>query len=272
MLIKKYKAPAAEKMLEIIELLSRENKYFSVTEISNRLEITSNSVFRIMKELEDKHYVERNSQDSTYQLTSKLYFLGSSIGNRLSLNSIAEASLTRLRELTRETVMLSRLGRNGSTLLIHQLESPEPIKFVSEFGVEYPSHCSALGKSMLAFSSPNQVNLYLEHNDLLPVTRHTITQHSQFLLELEAVRTQGWASDMEESCEGLRCVGAPIFNPHGEVEGAIGISGPIFRMSKQNIKLYAEAVMKESEYISEMLGYQKETASVHQEFKQKTQR
>ncbi|WP_281890605.1 IclR family transcriptional regulator [Paenibacillus sp. YYML68] len=256
MLIKKYKAPAAEKMLDIIELLTKENKYFSVTEISQRLGLTSNSVFRIMKELEDKEYIERNAQDSTYQLTAKLYFLGSSIGNRLSLHSIAAPSMERLSELTRETTLLTRLGTRGTTLLLHQLESPEPVKFLSAVGVEYASHCSALGKSMLAFSSPTLVDAYLEHHDLQPVTRHTITEREAFLKELEAVRQLGWATDMEESCEGLRCIGAPIRNPHGEVEGAIGISGPIFRMSKNHIRRYAELVMQEARYISELLGYQ----------------
>ncbi|WP_281890624.1 IclR family transcriptional regulator [Paenibacillus sp. YYML68] len=253
--VKKYKAPAAEKMLDILELMAKENKYFSVTEISQRLAITPNSVFRIMKELEEKKYIQKNPLDSSYQLTGKLYYLGSSIGNRIALRNVAEQSMHTLRDATRETTLLTKVGSYGRTLVVEQLESLEPIKFLSTVGLEYPSHTSALGKAMLAFSPSSLVEQYVENNELNPVTRASISEAAALREELEFVHKRGYATDLEESCEGLRCIGAPIFNATGEIEGAIGISGPIFRMSETTIRRYSELVMEQALHISELLGY-----------------
>jgi IclR family KDG regulon transcriptional repressor len=250
---KKYKAPAAEKMLDILELMAKENKYFSVAEISSRLSITSNSVFRIMKELEEKKYIQKNPIDSSYQLTAKLYYLGSSIGNRIALKNVAEGSIHMLRDTTRETTLLTKLGSYGRTLVVDQLESLEAIKFLSTVGLEYPSHTSAMGKAMQAFSSPSLLQQYIENNELCAPTSSSIADQSK--MELELIRSKGYATDIEESCEGLRCIGAPIFNATGEVEGAIGISGPIFRMSKENMKKYSKIVLEQAHHISELLGY-----------------
>jgi DNA-binding IclR family transcriptional regulator len=151
---------STEKMLDIVDLLSKETKFFSVAEISSRLGISSNSVFRVLKELEGKQFIERNPQDSSYQLTNKLYYLGRSIGNRVTLTGIAQRSMERLHELTRETVLLSQLGTTGSTLLLGQLDSPESVKFISNVGEEYFSRSSALGKAMLAFSDPKLVEAF----------------------------------------------------------------------------------------------------------------
>ncbi|MGG1554055.1 IclR family transcriptional regulator [Paenibacillus ferrarius] len=255
MTTKKYKAPAAEKMLDILELMAMENKFFSVSEISQRLSITSNSVFRIMKELEEKKYIQKNPLDSSYQLTGKLYYLGSSIGNRIALRNVAEQSMQMLRDVTRETTLLTKLGSYGRTLVVQQLESLEPIKFLSTVGLEYPSHTSALGKAMLAFSSDSLINQYVEKNELTPTTPASITSPSRLREDLELIRKRGYATDLEESCEGLRCIGAPIFNATGEIEGAIGISGPIFRMSESSITRFSALVMEQAQHISELLGF-----------------
>ncbi|MFR9708116.1 IclR family transcriptional regulator [Paenibacillus sp. MB22_1] len=253
---KKYKAPAAEKVLDILELMARENKPFSVTEISNTLSITTNSVFRILKELEEKRYIQKKETDSTYQLTGKLYYLGSSIANRITLKQVAEPSMRALRDETRETTLLTKPGSFGTTLVLDQLESLEPIKFLSTVGLEYPSHTSALGKAMLAFS-PDQLELYLAHHDLQPATSASITDPSKLRDEIAQIRIQGYALDMEESCEGLRCIGVPIINATGQLEGAIGVSGPIFRMSKKTIDRYIQLALQYSQVISEQLGYRR---------------
>jgi IclR family KDG regulon transcriptional repressor len=242
-------------MLDILELMAKENKYFSVTEISYRLSITPNSVFRIMKELEEKNYIQKNSVDSSYQLTGKLYYLGSSIGNRIKLKNVAEQSMHVLRDQTRETTLLTKLGSYGRTLVVDQLESLEAIKFISTVGLEYPSHTSAMGKMMLALSPENIVTQYIENNELSAATPASISDPTILKQELESIKTTGFATDIEESCEGLRCIGAPIFNAAGEIEGAIGISGPIFRMSKSNMNRYSKLVVEQARHISEHLGY-----------------
>ena len=71
---KKYSAPAAKKVMEILEVLACGNKNYTVTELSQLLSVSSNSVFRIMKELEPKNYVVKNHSDSRDSMSPR-YFL-----------------------------------------------------------------------------------------------------------------------------------------------------------------------------------------------------
>ena len=92
-----YSAPAARKAICLLELMATEDKPFSVTELATRLDVTVNSVFRILKELETLQYIVKNESDSTYTLTAKLYYLGISLSSRISLKHSAQPFLTRLR-------------------------------------------------------------------------------------------------------------------------------------------------------------------------------
>ena len=148
-----YSAPAARKAICLLELMATEDKPFSVTELATRLDVTVNSVFRILKELETLQYIVKNESDSTYTLTAKLYYLGISLSSRISLKHSAQPFLTRLREETHETVLLTTFGQHYATLIVDQQISSEPIKFISTAGLEYASYSSAMGKAMLAFKS-----------------------------------------------------------------------------------------------------------------------
>lgn len=252
----KYKAPAARKVLDILELMANENKSFTVSEISNKLDITSNSTFRIMVELESKGYVNKNIIDSSFQLTSRLYYLGNLIADRIALKSLAESSLKSLSTETKETTILAKFGEAYSTLIIDRVVSSEPIKFVPEIGHEYMSHASAMGKCMLAYIEPSKLEVFMQQNDFISLTQNTITIKDTFYRELEKIRTQAFAYDMEESSIGLRCIAAPIFSRSKEIEGCIAISGPTFRITDNQLKPYRDAVKKEAIYISKLLGYQ----------------
>ena len=72
---------------------------------------------------------------------------------------------------------------------------------------------------------------------------------------LERVRAQGFAIDDGEDEEGIRCVGAPIFDHTGRVAAAISVSGPAFRLADARLQELANFVMEAGEAISKKLGY-----------------
>lgn len=165
-----------------------ENHPFSVTELASRLNIPVNSVFRILKELENRKYLEKDHTNSTYTLTGKLYYMGNVIGSRISLKAAAQHYLRKFWEHTNETVILTVFGSDYSTLIFDQLISTEPIKFVSTIGIEFSSYSSAMGKAMLAFLPPEELKQYLQNVEMKPVTPYTITSPVLLAKELEEVQ------------------------------------------------------------------------------------
>ena len=80
---------------------------------------------------------------------------------------------------------------------------------------------------------------------------------SAYLEELERVRKLGYAMDNEEELNGVICIGAPIFNYTGYPCGAIWISGPKDRLSKEVVRASADCIRKVAQTISLALGYSK---------------
>ena len=123
-------------------------------------------------------------------------------------------------------------------------------------GARIPTHCSALGKAMLAFLPEERLVSIVKDKGLPRRTENTITDYEELKKHLQLIREQGYAFDDEENEKGVRCVGAPIRDQNGKVNAAISISVPSIRI-RTDILLttlkdqVAETAMK----ISQKLGY-----------------
>lgn len=252
----KYSAPAVRKVLDMLELMSKNDKSYSLSEIVDVLSISSNSAFRIFKELEAKGYVEKDGDDCTYELTPKLYYLGNSIRNRVSVVRTVYPYMKRILRYTNESVLFTKLDHNYNTIVVDQLESMEPIKFISTIGVAYDSYCSAMGKVMLAMLSKEELDGYFDTHPLVSKTPNTITNKDTLLAELKQIRERGIAYDLEENMQGLSCIAAPIFSSTGVLEGSIGISGLSFRITEELFPLYTKYIKEQAVLVSSVLGYE----------------
>src|SRR5690606_1909318 len=73
-------------------------------------------------------------------------------------------------------------------------------------------------------------------------TPATVTDPRALTLELERVRTEGYATTDEEFEEGLSAAAAPVYAADGEVIAAIGISGPSYRLDARALRELAPVV------------------------------
>jgi IclR family acetate operon transcriptional repressor len=77
----------------------------------------------------------------------------------------------------------------------------------------------------------------------------------QFRQELDKIRRQGYAVDDEEAVQGARCVSAPILNSDHEPIAAVSVSGPVTRVSPNQVAALAEAVRDAASAISTAMGF-----------------
>lgn len=115
-------------------------------------------------------------------------------------------------------------------------------------------HASSVGKAILAFSDPHKVNQILKKG-LQRYTSKTITSPNVLLAHLEEIRDLGYAVDDGENEEGIRCIGAPIFDYTGKVIGSVSVSGSTITVVPERVEYLAQKVMKCAEKISEKMGY-----------------
>jgi len=119
----------------------------------------------------------------------------------------------------------------------------------SRIGKRIPLHSTAVGKEMLAFQSPEEIERLLKDYQFTQHTANTITDKEILLRELKKVRQQGYAVDNQENEQGVRCIAVPIRNFDNKVIAAISISTLVSRV---NVRDYL--LMREGSELSRRMG------------------
>lgn len=245
---------SVDRSLSILELLADYEEGLGTTEIGERLDLHKSTVHRLLGTLIYKGYVEQLEDSKKYKTTYKLYELGSRLLVKKDLLSVSKKYSKELMEEINEVVHL--VVRDGIySVYIDKVEADNTIRMASTIGRRSTLYSTSVGKAMLAFMDPKEVEEIWKASQIEKFTTYTIDNYNDFLEELERVRKLGYAEDNEENEMGVRCLGAPIFNLRGEVEGAISISGPTIRVTKAKMKKIGPIVRKYADEISRELGY-----------------
>src|SRR5262249_16741043 len=114
---------------------------------------------------------------------------------------------------------------------------------------------TAVGKAIMAFLPEERVEDAVQKHGLRPLTRKTVSTLVELKARLEQIRKRGYAIDDEENEEGVCCVGAVVRGFEGEPVAAISVSGPTFRLGKENIAMIARSVIAAADGLSRQLGF-----------------
>lgn len=240
------------KGLTVLERVAASNEPRGVTELSEELQLTKSNVHRILKTLEAAGYLARDETTRRYSLTMKLWELGLGIVSKMDIRIEATPCLKSLSELTKESVHLSLLD-GSDVIYIDKVDSLEPVQAYSHVGGRAPAHCVATGKALLAWQSAS--DLEQRSKNLQSFSEHTITEPARFLSEMEQIRKQGFAVNLGEWRDSVWGIAAAIRGARGTVVGAVGISGPKFRIKERGVDTYIEPVKETAAEISKRLGY-----------------
>lgn len=243
-----------DRALSILEVLSDYSKGLGVTEISEKVDLHKSTVYRLLATLIYKGYVVQDLETNKYGITLKLFELGSKKVESMDLLGASKEYTKKLMESVNEVVHL--VVRDGNEIVyIDKVEANNTIRMASRIGRRSPMYCTSVGKAILAHLPEKEVEEIWGSSRIEKLTDLTIIDLEDMKKELDKVRVKGYGIDNEENEIGVRCVGAPIFNRHGEIEGAISISGPTLRVKEKDVKEIAKEVMKYAKLISKELGY-----------------
>jgi len=248
-----------ERVATIFDAMAQSAQGISLKELSAKVDLPKGTTHRLLSSLAYFGYVRQASESKNYHLGFKLVELGNRLLDQLDLRAQARPFLVNLCKRTKETVHLVVLDQNEA-LYIDKVESDEKpggLQMVSRVGLRVSTHCSSVGKVLLAHLSDQQLHALIKEDGLEKRTENTIIDPGKLKRHLKVVRQQGYAIDDEENEKGIRCVGAPVLNQQGQVIAAISISGPTVRMTKKIIqKTLQNEVIRTALDISRELGYQ----------------
>lgn len=253
-----YAIQAVSNALALLEAFAGEEE-LGVTELSTRLDLHKNSVFRLLATLEQAGYVEQCPRTERYRLGSRCLEIGQSFTRNRSLLRQARPLLEDLARETGEAVHLATL-RDFEVVHLDGEAGDRLVQTKLRIGHRLPAHCTALGKVLVGCAPKGLQEIYdrevVSAGRLEGRTPASVTDPAKLLEHLRMVGGQGWATDIDECEVGVTCAAAPVFDAAGQVTAALSISGPSFRLALDALlSKTLPAVVAAAERLSDRLGY-----------------
>ena len=239
----------------IMEEVARNRDGISLAELSKRVGLHNSTTFHLVRTMVSLGYIRQIKDDKRYRIGRPLFALAASALDEIEMVSLATPVLEDLSRETGESGHFAvRMG--DSVVVIARTAAPGAFQLTERVGVVRPAHCTALGKVILAALSSDQLERFLDRAELVPVTPKSIVDRGALSKDIEEVRASGIAFDDGEFNPEVRCVAVPIKDFTGQVVGAIGISGPIWRLSIQALQSRARIVQASAKRLSAAFGHQ----------------
>lgn len=203
----------------ILDAFDGTSPVLSLSELAARTGLPKSTVHRFAEQLLELGWFERAT--GGYRVGMRLFEVGGLADRR---NRLRDKAVSHLHALSAATQCAAHLGVLDAGQVVYLEKLPvRGLTLPTRDGGRMPAHCTALGKVMLAFAGPREVEAVIA-SGLEPRTPATIVDADGLRAELEAVRRRGVAYDREEACPGVACVAAPI-RGSGRAIGAVSATG-----------------------------------------------
>jgi DNA-binding IclR family transcriptional regulator len=245
--------------MRLLKAFSEDEVEIGISALAKRLGIAKSTAHRLATTLLAEGLLEQEPESGKYRLGVALFRLGALVRRRMEVSNEARPYLYALREAINESVHLAILD-GAEIMYVYHLECTHAIRSRSDLGMRKLAHATAEGQAILAFQPP-EVIVCVVAGGLKAYTPKTVTSPDKFLKALAAVRQRGCAIEDEESEIGMVCVAAPIRDDTGAVVAALGIAGPVTRLSKRTVAGIVPQVIATANQVSSRLGYRPRAAS-----------
>lgn len=233
-----YKAPAIEKAFQLLRAIAQSQKSLGIAELAKRLEYSKSTTHGLV------HALLREGALTQGPGGRKL-FLGPTIAELLfsnwhqeKVNALAQPILDHIRDRVNETVILGARIRDR-VLIIASAEPSDSLKISVPVGSTIPLVAGAVGKALLSGEKRDQITRLIHEQGLPNFTPRSKTTFEDYLAELDQVRHQGYAIDIEEYIPGIGAVAVALNNRRG-LPTAVWVVGISTNLMTQKMNRIAE--------------------------------
>ncbi len=247
-----------ERAFGILEHIARHRDGITLAELCKSVGLHSSTTFHLVKTMVQLGYASQHAESKRYKIGRKVFSLAASSLDERELVTRATPVLELLSTRTSESAHFA-IRSGADVVVVAKTEGAGMFQLVDRAGVVRPANATALGKVLLAALTPAELDRYLENRKLPRFTPKTIVERESLIAELEQVRRNEIAFDDGEFDAEVRCVAVPVYDFLGRVAGAIGVSGPMWRLSLQSLQEKSRHVRQSASELSAELGYRGES-------------
>ncbi|ETF02761.1 IclR family transcriptional regulator [Advenella kashmirensis W13003] len=232
-----HRVKTALRVIEIIEIFSREQKPLSLSELARELNAPASSCLALVRTLLSLGYLYETARRQGYYPTGRLLAMAQRITKADPVLERLYPSLRELCAITGETVVLAKLTSLNTVLYLDVIASENPIHYVAVAGEQKEIHANSLGKALFsALDEPAQLAL-LDKLTFNKRNNRTLITREAFLEDIRQGREKGLFTNLGESMIDVGAIAWPVTVSGGQY--AISIAGPLYRI-EANLQNHAQ--------------------------------
>jgi DNA-binding IclR family transcriptional regulator len=221
-----YIAPPVQRAVRLIRHVAEGNPVLNMSETAKALKINRTTLLRLLHTLEAEGFVEKRPSGAGYQVGLSFLEVGARALFSQDLVQVAVPVLTRLAEGLGLSAHLGVLDGTDVLYLVRQTPNT-PLASNIRVGSRLPAHATSMGRMILAFMSPVELDRLYAGKELARYSDHTATTLQALRAKVEKDRIAGIAWSEAHFERGIGSAAVAVFDFSNAPIGAINVSGPV---------------------------------------------
>ena len=238
----------------LLECVAQAPNGLGLTELGRKVGLHSSTTFNLARTLVGLGYLAQSAEDKRYRIGRSLLCLAANAIDDVFLADRAKGVMESLSRASGETSTFA-VWSGTNVIALARTNGSGAFQLTDRIGGVRPAHATATGRILLAALPSDRFEDYLAHADLQRFTPATITDPDELRADVARVRKSGMALDAAHFHADVCCIAVPVLDFRGATIGAMGLSGPVERMTARARTRHAGRLMEAARALSAELGY-----------------
>jgi DNA-binding IclR family transcriptional regulator len=240
-----YPITSVDNALRLIRLFN-DRDTLRLTDACSYLGVAHSTAHRLLAMLIHHGFVQQDAQTRTYRPGPTLLEIGLAVVEKSDFRSKARPALVELVDQFNETVHLMTL-EGTRVRYVDAVESTRALRVAPRTGSLLPAHCTSGGKALLAELPDERIRMmYADPAAIVPQTDRSVSSVPLLIAALDEVRANGYATNYEESEEGVGSVAIALRDAGGTALAAVAVAVPTTRLSQDKRREIASALIDQA--------------------------
>ncbi|MDV6332296.1 IclR family transcriptional regulator [Asticcacaulis sp. 201] len=223
----------------------------TLPDLSEAIGLTRSTTHRLATTLVEQRFLNFTPRVG-YSLGPRLLELGHLASRNMSLPRVAHDYLLQLSHDSGDTVHLGILEKDQA-LYLDKISGSRRIEISSRIGERQPLRSTGIGKALLLDETEEAwKEVYAREARQFPAYR---VPEAEWLERMKAYSAAGYALDLEENEDRIRCVAAPIRDAAGRIIGSISVSSAAQYLDDTRMEILKRQVLDTVQAISSEFGW-----------------
>jgi DNA-binding IclR family transcriptional regulator len=250
-----YIAPPVQRAVRLIRHVAEGHPVLNMSETAKTLKINRTTLMRLLHTLEVEGFLERRPNGAGFQVGLGFLELSARALFSQELVQVAVPVLTSLAETLQLSAHLGVLDGTDVLYLVRRTPNT-PLASNIRVGSRLPAHATTMGRVLLAFMAPLELEALYAGRELQRFSEHTSTTIDAVRVKAEKDRRDGIAWSEAHFERGIGSAAVPVFDFGGTPLGAINVSGPVAAfVEDERRSLIENELRKAGSEISRRLGF-----------------